>query len=174
MSTEYSVEKSQVKVKDPTTGKLSFQDDQSELPASVVENYDDLANDLFKLYRKISYDDLKSILLFNLAQYHAAFVKEYGQQGADLIKVKGFEFDEAEVEESEAEQQVPARQQASTKPTQAAKKPMPKFSDDEDEDYGDEEEVRPSRMQAAAKPTQTKRPPVDQDLFDMADDLLNS
>lgn len=171
MNTEYSVEKSQVKVKDPVTGKLSFQDDQSELPASVVENYDDLGNDLFKLYRHISYNDLRAILLFNLAQYHATYVKEYGQKGADLIKVEGFEFESSDEDSSDDEDVEVKPVLVAKQVSKPSQKPMPKFSDDEDED-----EVPPprttSKTQTPAKPAIKK--PVDEDLFDMADDLLNS
>ena len=170
MNTEYSVEKSQVKVKDSNTGKLSFQDDQSELPASVVENYEDLGNDLFKLYRQVSYNDLRDVLLFNLSQYHAAFVKEYGQQGADLIKVEGFDFESSDVLEDEEVQVSKPATKPSAKP---ASKPMPKFSDDED----DEDEAPPPRSTSKTQTVQQARPvskkPVDEDLFDMADDLLN-
>jgi hypothetical protein len=173
MSTEYSVEKSQAKVKDPSTGKISFQDDQSELPASVVENYEDLGNDLFKLYRQISYDDLRTILLFNLGQYYQAFCKEFGQKGADLIKVEGFEFESSDDEVVDKEDEVEAPAPVVKQVSKPSKKPMPKFSDDEEEE--DDVFVAP---RATAKTQQISKPsfkkPVDSNLFDMADDLLNS
>jgi len=136
----------------------------------VAQKHYDLGNDLFKLYRQVSYDDLKEILLFNLAQYHAAFCKEFGQKGADLIKIEGFEFEtsDEEVVEEVVEKPAPA-----AKPTpKPSAKPMPKFSDDEDDEEDLPAPRATTKTQAAPKPAPKKA--ADEDLFDMADDLLNS
>ena len=63
--TEYDVKKCQIKVK-KAGGGMTFEDDRSPLPESVVENYDNLAYDLSAVYQVKSYDDLKDILEFNL------------------------------------------------------------------------------------------------------------
>jgi hypothetical protein len=162
MDTEYKVEKNQIKVKDAATGKLSFQDDQEALPESIVENYDDLANDLFKLYRQVSYDALKDVLLVNIGNFYEVYTKEFGREGANLIKIPGFEFDSTSADE-EVEEVKPVAK----KPVAAAvaKKPMPKF---DDEDEAEDEYVPPVRTKS-----KVSAPKIDQDLFDEADDLLS-
>lgn len=113
--TEYNVEKNQMKVKDPNTGKLRWEDDQEPLPDNVVENYDDLAYDLAKLYREVSYEDLKNILLANISSIC--------EEHPELI-VEGFD-----PEESTPVKSVPKKEE----PPKAAKKPVTlKVEDDED------------------------------------------
>lgn len=65
--TEYDVKKMQIKTKNPTTGKISFEDDRSPLPDAVVENYDNLAYDLGAVYQVKSYDELAEVLEANMA-----------------------------------------------------------------------------------------------------------
>ena len=166
LNTEYKVEKNQTKVKDSATGKLSFQDDQEPLPEGVVQNYEAMATDLFTLYRQISYDDLKQILLHNLATFHSGFVKEFGQSGADLIKIPGFEFDCAEAEEA---QPVVKVEPSVTK--SAPKRPMPRLDDEEDLEQDEEEELPKAKMQA--RPAMRQPTKIEPDLFDEAEDLLS-
>lgn len=64
--TEYDVKKMQIKTKNPATGKISFEDDRSPLPESVVENYENLAYDLSSVYQVKSYDDLAEVLAANM------------------------------------------------------------------------------------------------------------
>jgi hypothetical protein len=173
LETEYTVEKSQSKTKDPETGEVSWKDDRSPLPDVVVENYEDSATNLFKLYKQISYEDLKDVLLFTLSQLHASLKMKYGAKAADLIKVEGFEFDEQEsssVSKSEASED--EDEEVQVKPTKASK-PMPKFDDeDEDEDFvpSKPQKVKPS-TDDQGKPT-IKAKPSNKALFDMADDIL--
>lgn len=65
--TEYDVKKMQIKTKNPTTGKISFEDDRSPLPDNVVENYENLAYDLSSVYQVKSYDELSEVLEANMA-----------------------------------------------------------------------------------------------------------
>lgn len=65
--TEYAVKKVQIKTKNPTTGKISFEDDRSPLPDAVVENYANLGYDLNSVYQVKSYDELADILEANMA-----------------------------------------------------------------------------------------------------------
>lgn len=65
--TEYDVKKVSIKSKNPTTGKVSFEDDRSPLPDSVVENYDNLAYDLTSVYQVKTYEELNEILQANMA-----------------------------------------------------------------------------------------------------------
>lgn len=64
--TEYDVKKRQLKTKNPQTGKISFEDDRSPLPDSVVQNYDNLAYDLSAVYQIKTYDELAEILAANM------------------------------------------------------------------------------------------------------------
>jgi hypothetical protein len=64
--TEYDVKRLTIKTKN-AAGKLSFEDDRTPLPDSVVENYDNLAYDLSAVYQIKSYDELKEILEANMA-----------------------------------------------------------------------------------------------------------
>ena len=177
MSTEYKVEKNQIKAKNEA-GKLVFLDDQEALSDSIVANYESLATDLFTLYKQISYEDLKEVLLHNLTVMHAGFVKEFGKKSADLLKMPGFEFDQVENEEVEPQ---PVKAKPAAVQQAIAKKVMPKFDDDEDEDipivkakskpvpvYEDEEEELPR------KPAPKKARFSDEDMFAAADDILNS
>ena len=63
--TTYKVEKVQTKVKG-ANGVVSFVDDRSPLPDSVVENYDNLAYDLSTIYQSKSYDELADVLAANM------------------------------------------------------------------------------------------------------------
>lgn len=63
--TEYDVKKFQTKTKN-ASGKISFEDDRSPLPDSVVENYDNLAYDLSAVYQVKSYSELSEILEANM------------------------------------------------------------------------------------------------------------
>lgn len=64
--TEYDVKRLTIKTKN-AQGKLSFEDDRTALPDSVVENYDNLAYDLSSVYQLKSYDDLQEILDANMS-----------------------------------------------------------------------------------------------------------
>jgi len=64
--TEYDVKLVNIKSKNPTTGKITFEDDRSPLPDAVVENYDNLAYDLGSVYQVKSYDELAEILEANM------------------------------------------------------------------------------------------------------------
>lgn len=82
-NTTYDAFKSQLKVKDPNTGALTYQDDRSALPDNIVNNYDELAYDLNSLYQKLSYNDLKDVLVAN--------VKSFAQENnTDLVLFDGF------------------------------------------------------------------------------------
>ena len=64
--TKYEVKKVQTKVKD-ASGKVSFVDDRSPLPDSVVENYHSSGYDLSAIYQTKTYDDLQQILDANMS-----------------------------------------------------------------------------------------------------------
>src|ERR1017187_1477246 len=64
--TEYSVKRCQNRVKN-ANGKAGYEDDQTPLPDSIVENYDNLAYDLNAIYQVKTYEELQEILNANMA-----------------------------------------------------------------------------------------------------------
>lgn len=69
--TEYNVAFSQIKKK-TADGEIIKVDDRLPLSDNIVDNYTDLAYDLSTLYVRKTYDELKEILLFNLAMLSKA------------------------------------------------------------------------------------------------------
>jgi hypothetical protein len=63
--TEYSVAFHQTRQK--MNGQLVKIDDRTALPENVVANYESLAYDLNSIYTRKNYDELKAILMFNIA-----------------------------------------------------------------------------------------------------------
>ncbi len=142
--TEYDVKKCQIKVKG-ANGKLTFEDDRSPLPDSVVENYDNLAYDLTSVYQVKSYDALQEILDANLSEIIARIPE------ADLNGLA------AAPEKAQAPK-------SATKP--AGSKPVvTKFNDSDDEDG---EVAAPAATKAAANAA------FDDDFMRDADAILNS
>ena len=88
-NTAYDAFKNQDSVKDPNTGALSFQDDRSPLATSVVENFDSVAYDLNNIYQKLSYDDLKDILIANILDVANDAINN-GQNPLPELLVPGF------------------------------------------------------------------------------------
>jgi hypothetical protein len=111
--TEYDVKKCQTKVKN-ATGKVSFEDDRSPLPESVIENYEDQAYDLSTIYQVKSYDELAEILEANMPH----LVEAVSDAGLDEV--------EAPV--------IAAPKRVVAKPAAAAKKPVTTKLADEDDD----------------------------------------
>lgn len=64
LDTEYTVKKAQTKKN--IDGQLVFVDDREAISQNVVDNYDDAGYDVFSIYKKKSYSELKDILLFNI------------------------------------------------------------------------------------------------------------
>jgi len=83
--TSYDAAKNQTMVKDENNVP-SYQDDRSPLAENIVQDFDSVAYDLNGLYQKLTYDELKDILIANLI--HAS---------SDLpeILISGFGLEEA-------------------------------------------------------------------------------
>lgn len=64
--TEYTVDYNQVKEKLPN-GKISKEDDRTPLSDNIVNNYSSLGYDLNALYQRKTYDELRALLLHNIA-----------------------------------------------------------------------------------------------------------
>jgi hypothetical protein len=148
--TEYDVKRLTIKTKN-AQGKLTFEDDRTPLPDSVVENYDNLGYDLSAVYQVKSYDELNEILQANMASLIEAC------PDADL--------------ESDGLTQVVAKA-APAKTTVVSKatgtKPVTVRLDDEDDA---DEVVAPAKT---AKATARASAAVDDDFLAEADALLNS
>lgn len=82
--TTYDAKKNQTMRKDEN-GVPSFQDDRGPLAENIVQNFNTLAYDLTNLYQKLSYDELKDILIANIIHASEAL--------PDLL-VPGFGADE--------------------------------------------------------------------------------
>lgn len=143
--TEYSVLKNQSKKK--TADGLVFVDDREALPDNVVNNFETLGYDLQKLYKQNSYDEIKQVLLFNLA----AIYEEY-----PMARLEGFDVDITLV----ATAPVQTSQAVIRNPRGVALR-----LDSNDE------ETAPVVVPAAKTSKQSKE---EADLFAYADSLLNS
>lgn len=165
--TEYDVKKLQQRVKDPTTGKISFEDDRSPLPDSVVQNFEGQAYDLSSVYQAKTYDDLADILAANMP---------------DLIDLCA----DADLGASVAVQAAVAVPVAKAKPT--AKVAL-KFDADEEEDEYTSPVNTPAHIVRQASQASTPAPKVinnastrkpapaaadDDDFMSQAEALLNS
>lgn len=161
--TEYDVRKNQIKAR--VGAQLTYVDDREALPDAVVQNYEHSAYDLSSIYSVKSYDELKEILMANLKTLVAA--------NPDLA-VDGFDdFDEvADIAVDGDDAQAPKAQTRTTttsKPTTTNKVNL-KFGSDEEESDDDVPVVRKPTQKVVAKNTA----PADDDVFALADSILNS
>lgn len=160
-NTEYSVSKNQTKKK--TSEGIVWVDDRDPLPTNVMDNYDSLGYDLTTLYKRYSYDELKEVLMANLANLYAQ---------APELQVPGFEVDApkpvkavAKVEEDEDVEDYKA----------PIKKPVNIRFDDHDDD--DEEAPAPKKRQVEATTkvvTKATRSQSDDEIFAFAESLLDN
>lgn len=145
--TEYGAAKNQTGVKD-VSGDLVFKDDRSALAQSVVENFDSLAYDLNNIYQKLSYDELKDVLVANIVS---------ASENLPELLVPGFGLNDvnAGVVENTSGYVAPATQPESTP---SATSTVTIKTDDQ-----------------APAPTQpSSEAPSTDDLLAMADDIFNS
>jgi hypothetical protein len=87
--TTYDAAKNQMKGKN-AQGVLVYEDDRSPLADSIVHNFDSLGYDLNSLYQKLTYEELKDILVANLVN---------AAQNMPELLVTGFGLDEGGVTE---------------------------------------------------------------------------
>lgn len=154
--TEYDVEKVQQKQK--VNGSLTFVDDRSPLPDSVVENWQDQAYDLASIYQRKSYDEIRNVLMANLADIVSECPDAGDIPGFSLADHQLLE-DQTHVQDS-APASAPAQKPAGSKPITT------RFDDDDDEDGED--------VIKASAPKSTPAPKAgDDDIFALADGILN-
>ena len=156
--TKYNVEKVQAKVKD-ASGKVSFVDDRSPLPDSVVENYDNLAYDLSAIYQIKTYEDLEQILAANMPG-----IIELCPDADLSVEPSLLPLVQA-LEKAATPKSAPAAK--ATKPP-AAKVAL-KLSDDDDEAT-----PAPTVKPAVKVPVKTEAVSDDDDFMREADEILNS
>ena len=87
--TSYDANKNQMKNKN-AAGVLVYEDDRSPLAESIVHNFDSLGYDLNSLYQKLTYDELKEILVANILNL---------SKDMPELLVEGFGLDESAPEE---------------------------------------------------------------------------
>jgi len=142
--TEYDVKIVKSKSKNPTTGKITFEDDRSPLPDTVVENFNNLAYDLGAVYQIKTYDELAEILEANMLDLIEACPD--ADLGADGLLLQPT---------------TPTVTKTAAKP--AGVKPVTLKMDDDEEEATPVVTSRSSRVNA-----------VDDDFLAEADALLNS
>lgn len=147
--TEYDVKKVQTKVKGPT-GATMFVDDRSPLQDNVVESYADMAYDLSSIYQVKKYEELKQILLANIANIVAM---------CPDAQLDGFGATTA----------------PTTQTTTATKLSKPAVTLNLDSDDDDLAEAPAATVTKLTKPTVATTMTIqdDDDIFKMADSILN-
>jgi hypothetical protein len=121
--TEYDVKKVTTKTKN-AAGKISFEDDRSPLPDTVVENYDNLAYDLSSVYQVKTYEQLAEILEANMASIIelcpdadlsadtavvAVAPKAAPAKAAPIAKAAGTKPVSLKIDDGDDEEEVPAK-----------------------------------------------------------------
>jgi len=153
--TKYEVKKVQAKVKG-ANGAVSFVDDRSPLPDSIVENYDNMAYDLSAIYQTKSYDELQQVLEANLPGIIEIC------PDADL-SVEPSLLPLVHALEKAATKSAPV-----SKPTGASKVAL-KLSDEDDAEEG-----APAAKAPVRTATKTTVAPAADDFMAQADAILNS
>jgi hypothetical protein len=154
--TKYEVKKVQAKVRE-ANGKVSFVDDRSPLPDSIVENYDNMAYDLSAIYQTKSYDELQQVLEANLPGIIEIC------PDADLSVEPSLLPLAHALEKAASPKSVPA-----SKPTGASKVAL-KLSDEDDAEEG-----APAAKAPVRTATKTTVVPAADDFMAQADAILNS
>lgn len=159
--TEYDVRKNQIKAR--VGAQLTYVDDREALPDAVVQNFDRSGYDLTSIYTIKSYDELKETLLANLKTLVAS--------NPDLA-IDGFDdFDDvAEISsgEDDAQPQTPVKRTVTPTVVKGNAKVNLNFADDEEEDE------LPRKVVAKPVSKPGVKAAADDDVFALADSILNS
>jgi hypothetical protein len=145
-NTEYKVVKNQSKKKTPEG--LVFVDDRESLPDTVVEGYDSLGYDLQTIYKRYSYDELKEVLMMNLAEIYEKFPEAV---------VPGFELEDTPSKSAVAK----------TEHVKVVQKPAANKVKIKLDDLDDDKPVAPIKGKPSAKSSED-------DVFALADEILNT
>jgi len=141
--TKYGANKNQIMQKNEF-GVPSYQDDRSPLAENISASYKDLAYDLNTIYQKLTYNELKDILIANII--HAS------EEMPELL-VEGFGLEEVNASVISKPTSTPVSKPAATTqaPVKGTKAPAIKLDSADDVDLD-----------------------ADEDLLKMADNLFNS
>lgn len=173
--TDYDVKRVSIRTKDPQTGRISFEDDRTPLPESVVENYENLAYDLSSIYQVKTYEELSAILEANMSDIveacpDAAF-DEYVASGKSSINRSTSNTRTEALDDEDDQEEYTVK----TPRTSNVKKPTSKITTriDVDDDFEDD------AMYASSDTTSSKvklnlSSTLDDDFLAEADALLNS
>jgi len=133
--TEYDVKKCQIKTKN-AAGRITFEDDRSPLPESVVGNFENLAYNLHSIYQIKSYDELSDILEANMPEIAEMCPEVFDRPSAPVVKpvaktvVKATQTKVALNLQEDDEEETPWEAEA---PKKAANKPVTtSLSEDEE------------------------------------------
>lgn len=162
--TEYDVKRVSIKTKNPTTGKISFEDDRSPLPDNIVENYDNMAYDLSAVYQVKSYDELSDILQANMP----LLIEMCPDADLDADIVVGKSSKKSTSSRNDVIGTVTTAPKSISKPVSKVNLNLGLDEDDEDE----EQQTSAKRATAASKSSASSLD--DDDFLAEADALLNS
>lgn len=163
--TEYKVEKVQTMTK--VNGAPSYVDDRTALPDNIRENWKDQAYDLGSIYQVKTYAELREIFLANLGNV----IKDCPEAA-----VPGFEptgtVATAPVSNGAAQQSAPTQETQQAAPAAKGNGSVNLNLDGDDEDENDGAQT--TQSQPAAQKTVVANTPADNDdIFAMADSILN-
>ena len=153
--TEYDVKKVQTKIKGPT-GATMFADDRAPLSENVVESYADMAYDLSAIYQVKKYEELRQILLANVANIGGMFPDAHIPRFTDSVAAP-----------------VATQAPAATKPAGKAPVLLNLDSDDEEQTSAPAPAATVTTLRAPAPTMAATTVQDDDDIFKMADSILN-
>jgi uncharacterized protein YkvS len=156
-NTEYDAKLHQLVHKDKTTGKVTKEDDRSALSDNIVDNYADVAYDLNAVYTRKNYDELRELLLYNLA-----IIAENCPEAV----LPGYEIDGITVDTPQEDE--PEEVPAPVAKKSAAKVTL-KLDDADDEQVIDVVKAKPAQK---GRSTSNSARMSDSDIMRMADDIL--
>ena len=164
-NTEYDATFAIIKKKN-ADGEIDKKDDRSPLSDNIIENYAELGYDLNAVYTRKTYDELKDILLYNLAILQET-CPEAVLPGYDVPTLASSSDD------SEGETEVEENDETPTAATAKPKVTLNLGSDDE----SDDEEEKLAKKAAPAKVAPVKSTPAkgkmsQDDIMAMAEDIL--
>jgi len=118
--TTYRVKKVETQIR---TGKtITIEVDRTPLPSNVVDNYESLAIDIFNLYKKLSNEEIKKLII--------TYVVQKFEEYTDLLETNNFKFTLSD-EKEEKEVNKPIKK---TKPSVNLKLNQDSDFDDDDDD----------------------------------------
>lgn len=155
--TEYDVTFAIIKKKN-ADGEIDKKDDRTPLSDNIIENYAELGYDLNAVYARKTYDELRDLLLYNLALL---------QESCPEAILPGYEVSEVAVEATEEQ----SEEEVEEKPVVKAKPRVTLNLDSDDSD--DVEDEKPAKKAApAVKVAPAKGKMSKDDIMAMAEDIL--